>query len=343
LVPYLQLHHQRPEREHKNPGQTVAARPTIGHLQPRMKRAGYLNWRGPEDYRNFFLGLGASLALHAAGLFAWILVAAAAVSLSESLARDRQTPRALQIPTVFVEVNPDQASPTAPEDTPFYSTVNSLAANPEPEVDTGQPRIDGNQQAILRTVEVPRPGPQPLQPAPPPDIQPLVPQRPEPSLPTPPADLAVAPEPAPTAPPAETRPRPRTLVEARLRQGILAGPQSRQEGGVRRRGAISVDARASPLGGYDSALIAAIQQRWYNLLDDSAVAPRSGRVVVEFTLHLDGRVTEARIVEQEVGELLALYCRKAITDPAPYPRWPDEMRHLLGRDYREVRFTFHYF
>jgi hypothetical protein len=105
---------------------------------------------------------------------------------------------------------------------------------------------------------------------------------------------------------------------------------------------ISVDTKASPFGAYDAAMLAAVQKRWYDLLDSTSVAPRPGRVVVMFTLHYDGRVTDARVIEEEVGELRSLYCRKAITDPAPYERWPQEMRTLMQRDYREIRFTFFY-
>jgi outer membrane biosynthesis protein TonB len=305
-----------------------------------VKRVGSMHWRSPEDRHNFILGLGASLVLHATGLGGWIL------ALMLSFSQASQDPNAAhstrdRIPTLFVEVNPDMASAVAPQDTPYYSTVNSLAANPDPQTDSATPQLDGSQDQFLRLVDIPKPGPQPLQPSPPPEIEPLLAREPEPVLPDKPVDLAVAPVPSRLTSPAENRAR--TVVEARLRKGLIAGPQSRQPGGASRRGAISIDARASPLGGYDAALIAAIQQRWWDLLDDSAVAPRSGRVVVEFTLHQDGRVTEARIVEQEVGEILALYCRKAITDPAPYARWPAELHRLLSRDYREVRVTFHYY
>lgn len=124
--------------------------------------------------------------------------------------------------------------------------------------------------------------------------------------------------------------------------GLLAGPKTRQEGGVDRRGSIALDAKASPFGAYDATVIAAIQKRWYDLLDDSSLAPRSGKVVIEFTMHYDGRVTDIKILEQEVGEIFSLYCSKAISDPAPYPEWPSAMRQAIGRDHRDVRITFYY-
>jgi hypothetical protein len=65
-------------------------------------------------------------------------------------------------------------------------------------------------------------------------------------------------------------------------------------------------------------------------------------VGIEFRLHYDGRITDVRVVEQDVGELLSLYCRRAVSDPAPFAPWPTEMRQMVGRDYRDVRFTFYY-
>jgi len=32
----------------------------------------------------------------------------------------------------------------------------------------------------------------------------------------------------------------------------------------------------------------------------------------------------------------------AIVDPAPYREWPDDMRRLVGEDYRDIKFNFFY-
>jgi outer membrane biosynthesis protein TonB len=294
----------------------------------------------PEERRNLLVSLLTSLTVHAAGLaIAWLAMAWL-LAVNQALTQEhRQTNEANRnanrIPTIFVEVTPEQAVAEPPDDTPFYSVANARAANPEPDT-AEQPRLEGSQAVLPRTVDMLQPQPELLQPPPPPEVVPRIPQR------TAPADLAITSE-ASSPPPQELRPRPRTLVEARLRQGTLAGPMMRQEGGVNRRGAVSLDVKGSPFGAYDAALIAAVQSRWYDLIESSAVAPRTGRVVVQFTLHEDGRVTDARVVEQEVGEILSLYCRKAITDPSPYAPFPEGMRRLMDRNFRDVRFTFHYF
>ena len=65
-------------------------------------------------------------------------------------------------------------------------------------------------------------------------------------------------------------------------------------------------------------------------------------MVLEFRLHSDGRVSELKVLETEVGDVLALYCQKAISDPSPYAPWPNEMRRMIAKDYRLITFTFYY-
>ena len=70
--------------------------------------------------------------------------------------------------------------------------------------------------------------------------------------------------------------------------------------------------------------------------------PPLGRVTLEFRLNYDGRITDMRVIENGVDEVLSVLCQRAITDPSPYAPWPSDMRRLIGADYREVRFTFYY-
>jgi hypothetical protein len=270
-------------------------------------------------------------------------------------------------PLVFVDVSPHQATPEAPRKTAYYSDKNSQAANPDADKDTGVPKIDGTQIQVVRTENVQRSKAFPLQPAP--LIQPVEPvqeSRPKPTL---------APEVQPVEPAEESRPkptlapgdltvgkpdeiprkdegqgkeaRPRTIVEALARQQQrtgLAGEKMKQEGGVKRRALTSsLDVKATPFGAYDAAIIAAVQNRWYYLLDSRDFArDRTGKVVLEFRLNYDGRITDMKVAENTVDELLCLLCQKAILDPAPFARWPSDMRRLVGADYREVRFAFFY-
>jgi hypothetical protein len=106
-----------------------------------------------------------------------------------------------------------------------------------------------------------------------------------------------------------------------------------------------VDAKASPFGDYDYAFIRAVEQRWYQLLDNSQyhyMMDRQGKVVLTFRLHFDGRITDLEADSNTAGEILGLLCQRAIKDPAPFARWPTEMRKAVQSDYREVKFTFYY-
>ena len=123
---------------------------------------------------------------------------------------------------------------------------------------------------------------------------------------------------------------------------MLAGQRVLQDGGASRRGRVAFPVKATVFGSYDAALIAAVQQRWYDLLDSSQFTQRSGKVVVEFRLMYDGRVTDLQVTDNDVGDLLALLCRRAIQDPAPFGEWPGDMRRMIGQNYREVTFTFFY-
>lgn len=269
---------------------------------------------------------------------------------------------AREVPLIFVDVEPSQATEEAPQETPFYSALNSRAANPDTRVDSNVPKITGEQTKVVKTTDTPLPRPAPVQPALPQPLQPA-PDPPETqpaqTLPKPkggerPGDLAMvkpALGPGPLdgadrsdAEPLVVRPpeKPRRLAD--VPKHLLAGRKMQQEGGVKRYAVeSSLDVRATPFGAYDAAIIAAIQQRWYALLDQNEFArDRSGRVVLDFRLNSDGRVTEMRVAESTVGEVLSAICQRAVLDPSPFAKWPPDMRRMVGNSYREVRFTFYY-
>jgi outer membrane biosynthesis protein TonB len=265
-------------------------------------------------------------------------------------------------PLLFVDVNPANASLAPPEKATHYSSVNSLAANPDIDKESNLPKITGVQKHMQQTEDVPRAKPVPLQPAPaPPLAAPKEPQsneaeskepeskeqsKPKPA--EPPGDLAMAkPELKPTKDPGEApHRRPLRISEALARQqqtSQVVGQKMKEEGGVRRKLETSLfDTEATPLGAYDRVLIDAIRNRWYGLLDErNYAAENRGKVVLQFILHPDGRVTDMTISENSAGEVLGYICEKAVIDPAPYPPWPIEMRRMIP-DNRQITFTFYY-
>ncbi len=281
-------------------------------------------------------------------------------------------------PLVFVDVSPSQAVAEPPKDAKFYSDRNSVAANAKPpDKIADMPKVDGKQTHMVKNKDVPHEKPVPLAavpPAPPkqpepekkqvstPQPEPLKPSPPKEKPPTelaknevkptvaqPPGDLTVAkPQPAPSEennvePPKPKRPRTVQEALAQLSPDQLPGQKIKQDGGVRRQALDpGFDVAASPFGAYDRALIEAISQRWYSLLDARDYASDSqGKVVLQFRLHYDGRITDLSVSENSAGEMLGLICQKAILDPAPFAVWPSDMRRMLG-DTRFIQFTFYY-
>ncbi|HLH52155.1 MAG TPA: hypothetical protein VKY92_00860 [Verrucomicrobiae bacterium] len=254
-------------------------------------------------------------------------------------------------PLLFVDVNPANASPEPPKNPTHYSSVNAIAANPTLDKESNVPKIDGQQKHEARTEDVPRAKPAPLQPAAPPAAPTPVdkPQEEAKSKPAQPVgDLAMAkPEPKPQKEPGEApHTRPRTIQEALARQAPDSrnfGQKMKQEGGVHRKLDVSLfDTAATPFGAYDAYLIEAIKNHWYALLDERNYAAESrGKVVLDFVLHPDGRVTDMNMPENSAGEVLGYICQKAVLDPAPFAAWPIEMRRMIGEN-RPIQFTFYY-
>jgi hypothetical protein len=117
----------------------------------------------------------------------------------------------------------------------------------------------------------------------------------------------------------------------------------KQEGGVHRIDMPSLDTEATPLGLYDRALIDAVANCWYGLLDAQAYAlDYRGKVMLEFQLHSDGRVSDIKIAENTTGESVpGLLCQTAIDKPNPYAAFPPEVRRIVGET-RHIQFTFYY-
>jgi len=257
--------------------------------------------------------------------------------------------RQLEVPLVFVEVSPDQAAADAPEKTKFYSNKNSLAANPKPD-DSEVPKIDGKQTEMVKTEDVPRQKAFPLNPTPPQEETAKEEQlEPKAKAEFTPGDLALAkPEDMQRKNNGKAdEERPRTLQEARARLAPgsqLPGRKMKQDGGVPRRGNVSLDVQGSPFGDYDWKLITAVQRAWDSMLASRNFAgEQTGKVTIRFRLHPDGTISQVTETQSTVDTILSLLCQRAIESPAPYEPWPNDMRHKIGENYRELTFTFLYY
>lgn len=285
----------------------------------------------------------------------WMQIPLLSELLEKKKSEQAAKPPLADIPLIFLSVSPDQATPEPPKDAKFYSDKNSIAANPDADKDTDTPKIIGTQTDVPKTQDVPREKelttlqPTPPQVQPPPQEHEV--QKPKPV--EPPGDLTMAKadqnaKPV-DQPPKEDKPlnptRPRTIKEAQARkkQQDLPGEKMQQEGGVqRRREVASLDTKATPWGAYDNAMVEAISQRWYSLLDERSYASDSrGKVVLQFSLHQDGRISDMNVAQCSTSEMLSIICQKAVRDPEPYAPFPTEMRRTMG-EVRKIQFTFYY-
>ncbi|MCX7886737.1 MAG: hypothetical protein N3B01_05710, partial [Verrucomicrobiae bacterium] len=182
------------------------------------------------------------------------------------------------------------------------------------------------------------------QPAPPSPGAPPVPQ-------TPPAEPELTLQPPASPTPAQPPSGPATAGGGSGTPGTAGAESEREIGarksrltsvGVSRIGVAAFDVAESPFGAYDKAIVRAVQSRWYALIEKNALYERAGEVTIYFQLLPDGSVTNATVKSTTAGEILALFCQKAIVESAPFGPWPEEVRAYVGNEPRDVYFTFYY-
>ena len=241
-------------------------------------------------------------------------------------------------PLVFVTVaNP---STEKPQNTKYYSNRNSIAANPDANKETTQPKINGKQTDVpdIRDEYRYQKSKSPMGADQHQADNAQENQQPKPS--TSAGDLTLGkPE-----QPQEQEERPRTLKQAEAEMAKRFPTMAmKQDGGVQRRDVIpSLDVQLTGYGDYDSQLIDTIRDNWFNELDSHQFAEdRIGKVVLMFDLNSDGRISNMRVTQSTVGDLLAYVCEKAVLEGAPYQPWTENMRMTLGES-RSCTFVFIY-
>lgn len=240
-------------------------------------------------------------------------------------------------PYVFIDVRDSQSVAEPPKDAIRYSDRNAFAANPEANKNLNEPKIEGEKDQMQKTEDSAQKN----------KFDRLMPDPPKPeaeSQPKPkPGTMTVAK--ADLRPPQE-RQRPRTMRDAMLRNQQTPGQRAKQDGGAALRAQTSYSVKATGFGAYDRMLIDAVTSRWYDLLGNLSYDNwRTGRVAVQFDLNYKGEVTEVRVIENTVSDMLALMCEKAIRDPAAgggFGEWSRDMRVAVGSDSRRITFIFYY-
>jgi outer membrane biosynthesis protein TonB len=269
-------------------------------------------------------------------------------------------------PRTFMETDASQVTGEEPTDAKYYSDRSTVAANPEnPTGKFGDtPYLEGKEAKVMSTEDV-TPSPNRSAPAPAAVLPPPKPvELPKPVVEKPPeqsqpklADegrkaveeqkVAMLEKPAPSPPPvaapvAMPEPPPTPAAPAGSDREIAARKSRAVAAGVSRQGVAAFNVAGSPFGEYDKALIRAVQSRWYALIYQNGLYERSGTVTLHFYLLADGSVKDMEFKDNTAGEILGLFCQKAVVDSSPFAPLPESLRILIGNDPREVNFTFYY-
>jgi hypothetical protein len=283
-----------------------------------------------------------------------------------------QDPAWQEVPLTFIEVDPALAVKDPPRDARFYSAANALSGQPIPSQKAlKDPEITGVQKSMPKTFDTAKPSPSPPQARPKVEEVPATPEtavrqeKKEAQAAQPLGGVREAGETqlAKVVPKAQSdRPQeerksveaqepgaPRRkpikrLDQAMEQKGIVRGEKMLQQGGAGRFSiSPSFDVKSTPFGEYDLRMIAAVQERWWALLEERHYAlERTGKVVLKFRLHGDGSISQMTTAESNVGETLSFTCEAAVMGASPFGRWPSVLK-AQALDPREITFTFHYY
>lgn len=101
-------------------------------------------------------------------------------------------------------------------------------------------------------------------------------------------------------------------------------------------------AGATNFKAYDKIVTDRITTTWKKILKNQyAETDNDGEVILKFTLHSDGTVSNIKTIRDDCGFPFHYYCVRAIEKSAPFPIWTPEMTEKLG-DHLDVQFTFNY-
>lgn len=243
-------------------------------------------------------------------------------------------------PLEFVTVQ--TPSTEVPQNPKYVSNKNSVAADLEGNHKSENPQLNGHQTDVPQTVDIYRPaftksqeGADQHQAN---NTQGAAQSKPSENS----GDLTMG---KPDQTQQQEQPRPRTLKDAYAEMAKrLPSMTMKQEGGAQRHAQVpSLNVKVTGFGDYDERFAETVDQNWWNLLDSQKFSlDRTGKVVLLFRLNYDGTISQMRVAQSSVGDLLAYVCEKAVLDGAPYEPWTANMRLEIG-DHIDVMYTFSYY
>jgi len=130
----------------------------------------------------------------------------------------------------------------------------------------------------------------------------------------------------------------RTLQQQHVRPAIFTDNQF----GTANIGPTALDSKWSNYGVYMQRLIEEVQVSWDKILEQSQIYPSPGTVVsVTFRLNSKGEISRIVGHKPDGDAPSTECCVSAITIPAPYGPWTEDMISVLGNE-QEMTFTFYY-
>ena len=79
-----------------------------------------------------------------------------------------------------------------------------------------------------------------------------------------------------------------------------------------------------------------------NVIEANFAQVYPGTVMIEFTLHDNGRIESPPITGNTLNDELGRFFLQALTSGAPGQPWPTEARQALGRDSIRIKAAFYY-
>ncbi len=141
-------------------------------------------------------------------------------------------------------------------------------------------------------------------------------------------------------------PKPVFASRPKISPKVIQGPVLNSIKPAPRIGSISVECRFHPYGVYVQEMLQAIEEQWGQLVRGSlpylGKAALPGRISLQFTLEMNGRIRSLIRIDQEGNSLASDLCRQAISSRAPFGEWSEEMKKDFGSsDLVTIHFSYY--
>lgn len=93
---------------------------------------------------------------------------------------------------------------------------------------------------------------------------------------------------------------------------------------------------------YSLAVQNQVNKSWKTFFSPGNPRPEKGLVMIEFSVHRDGTVSDFRQLTSAEGGSPKELCEKVIRGAAPFPKWTARMLEAFPYDYVKYRYTFYF-